>query len=132
MAERNYLVEGLSGTGKSSVYEELIRRGHYAISTDRAWAERETAHLWPRAWQFACTVDCVPNPGDWWEYRLGAMSAIPQPPPPFFTFLLQTKHFLNSTLGPPLHGPWATLGPPKGHPIPIPIPSRQRVVGSGR
>lgn len=38
MAKRNYLVEGLSGTGKSSVYEELIRRGHAAISTDRAWS----------------------------------------------------------------------------------------------
>src|SRR5215208_8512495 len=37
MAERNYLVEGLSGAGKSSVYEELIRRGYRAISTDRAW-----------------------------------------------------------------------------------------------
>jgi hypothetical protein len=30
-------VEGLSGTGKSSVYEELIRRGYTAVSTDRAW-----------------------------------------------------------------------------------------------
>ncbi len=38
MAKRNYLVEGLSGTGKSVVYEELIRRGYPAISTDRAWA----------------------------------------------------------------------------------------------
>jgi gluconate kinase len=38
MAKRNYLVEGLSGTGKSSVYEELIRRGYKALSTDRAWA----------------------------------------------------------------------------------------------
>ncbi len=38
LAKRNYLVEGLSGTGKSSVYEELLRRGHAAISTDRAWA----------------------------------------------------------------------------------------------
>jgi hypothetical protein len=37
MARRNYLVEGLSGVGKSSVYEELIRRGYKAISTDRAW-----------------------------------------------------------------------------------------------
>src|SRR5436309_15073045 len=37
MAKRNYLVEGLSGAGKSSVYEELIRRGYMAISTDRAW-----------------------------------------------------------------------------------------------
>ncbi|MDQ3690527.1 MAG: AAA family ATPase [Chloroflexota bacterium] len=38
MAKRNYLVEGLSGTGKSSVYEELVRRGYPAISTDRAWS----------------------------------------------------------------------------------------------
>jgi hypothetical protein len=38
MAKRNYLVEGLSGVGKSSVYEDLIRRGYKAISTDRAWA----------------------------------------------------------------------------------------------
>src|SRR6266568_5421617 len=34
VAKRNYLVEGLSGAGKSSVYEELIRRGYKAISTD--------------------------------------------------------------------------------------------------
>ena len=38
MAKRNYLVEGLSGTGKSSVYDELIRRGYHAISTDREWS----------------------------------------------------------------------------------------------
>nr|WP_296765354.1 AAA family ATPase [Rhodococcus sp. (in: high G+C Gram-positive bacteria)] len=38
MAQQNYLVEGLSGVGKSAVCEELIRRGHYAISTDRTWA----------------------------------------------------------------------------------------------
>src|SRR4051794_22538138 len=38
MAKRNYLVDGLSGAGKSAVYEELIRRGHKALSTDRAWA----------------------------------------------------------------------------------------------
>jgi hypothetical protein len=37
MAKRNYFVEGLSGAGKSSVYEELIRRGYKAVSTDRAW-----------------------------------------------------------------------------------------------
>jgi hypothetical protein len=49
MAERNYLVEGLSGTGKSSVYEELIRRGYKAISTDRAWKWRvdaESEWIW--------------------------------------------------------------------------------------
>jgi hypothetical protein len=38
MAKRTYLVEGLSGAGKSSVYEELIRRGYKAVGADRAWA----------------------------------------------------------------------------------------------
>ena len=33
-------MEGLSGAGKSSVYEELIRRGYKAITTDRAWKYR--------------------------------------------------------------------------------------------
>jgi len=49
VARRNYLVEGLSGAGKSSVYEELIRRGYMAISTDRAWkyrADPDTGSLW--------------------------------------------------------------------------------------
>ena len=49
MARRNYLVEGLSGAGKSSVYEELIGRGYLAISTDRAWKRRsdpDTGSLW--------------------------------------------------------------------------------------
>ena len=31
-------MEGLSHVGKSSVYEELIRRGYKAVSTDRAWS----------------------------------------------------------------------------------------------
>ena len=38
VAKRNYLVEGLSGAGKSSVYQELIRRGYKAISTDHVWS----------------------------------------------------------------------------------------------
>jgi len=32
---RNYLVEGVSGTGKTSVCRELERRGHQAINGDR-------------------------------------------------------------------------------------------------
>ena len=44
MAKRNYLVEGLSGAGKSSVYEELIRRGYKAITTDRAWKYHAGPH----------------------------------------------------------------------------------------
>ena len=38
VAKWNYLVEGLSGTGKTAVCEELLRRGYSAIHTDRTWA----------------------------------------------------------------------------------------------
>ena len=34
MGVRNYLVEGVSGTGKTSVCRELQRRGHHAVNGD--------------------------------------------------------------------------------------------------
>lgn len=34
VGQRNYLVEGVSGTGKTSVYKELRRRGYHAINGD--------------------------------------------------------------------------------------------------
>jgi hypothetical protein len=40
MGRRNYLIEGLSGTGKTSVCEELERRGYHAIHGDRVLAYR--------------------------------------------------------------------------------------------
>lgn len=38
MGRKNYLVEGLSGTGKTSVADELQRRGYHAIHGDRELA----------------------------------------------------------------------------------------------
>src|SRR4051794_32565991 len=38
MGARNYLIEGLSGTGKTSVCDELQRRGYQAIHGDRELA----------------------------------------------------------------------------------------------
>jgi hypothetical protein len=35
---RNYLVEGVSGTGKTSVCRELARRGYHAVNGDRELA----------------------------------------------------------------------------------------------
>src|ERR1700712_2374068 len=35
---RNYLIEGLSGTGKTAVCKELQRRGYHAIHGDRELA----------------------------------------------------------------------------------------------
>ena len=38
MGKRNYLIEGVSGTGKTSVCKELRRRGYAAINGDRELA----------------------------------------------------------------------------------------------
>jgi hypothetical protein len=38
MGKRNYLIEGLSGTGKTSVAEELERRGFHVVHGDRTLA----------------------------------------------------------------------------------------------
>ncbi|GAA1175944.1 nucleoside kinase [Pseudonocardia alaniniphila] len=38
MGTRNYLIEGVSGTGKTSVCKELQRRGYHAINGDRELA----------------------------------------------------------------------------------------------
>ncbi len=38
MGRRNFLIEGLSGTGKTSVGEELQRRGHQVVHGDRELA----------------------------------------------------------------------------------------------
>jgi len=38
MGVRNYLIEGVSGAGKTTVCDELLRRGHHAIHGDRVLA----------------------------------------------------------------------------------------------
>lgn len=35
MGTRNYLIEGVSGTGKTTVAEELQRRGYHVLHGDR-------------------------------------------------------------------------------------------------
>ena len=38
MGKKNYLIEGLSGTGKTTICDELLRRGFHAIHGDRVLA----------------------------------------------------------------------------------------------
>lgn len=52
MGERNYLIEGVSGTGKTSVCGELRRRGFHTINGDRELAyqgDPETGESMPGA-----------------------------------------------------------------------------------
>jgi choline monooxygenase len=44
--------------------------------TDPAWAELEEQRVWPKAWQLACTVDHLANPGDFYEYAVGKYSVV--------------------------------------------------------
>ncbi|MBO0676195.1 aromatic ring-hydroxylating dioxygenase subunit alpha [Mycolicibacterium sp. S2-37] len=40
------------------------------------FARLEVEQMWPRVWQFACTVDHVAEPGDYFEYRCGPYSVL--------------------------------------------------------
>ncbi len=44
--------------------------------TSPQWRDLESERLWTRVWQIACTEDCVPEPGDYWEYQIGPLSII--------------------------------------------------------
>ncbi len=50
------------------------------IPTDRytseAFAAMEAERMWPFAWQVACTIDHVPEPGDFYEYVAGRLSVL--------------------------------------------------------
>jgi phenylpropionate dioxygenase-like ring-hydroxylating dioxygenase large terminal subunit len=39
-------------------------------------ARREGERLWPRVWQFACTLDHLPRPGSYHEYTSGPLSVL--------------------------------------------------------
>lgn len=40
------------------------------------WMARESERMWNRVWQFACSVDHVAAPGDFYEYRAGWVSIL--------------------------------------------------------
>ena len=61
-----------SGSGGSG----RPRRIPTARYTSRVWHDLEHERLWTRVWQIACTEDCVPDPGDHWEYRIAGLSIL--------------------------------------------------------
>lgn len=59
MAKMNILINGLSGTGKTSVGEELVKRGYLAIDADASFAFLESSSYYdesgrrvPEAWNW--------------------------------------------------------------------------------
>lgn len=54
--------------------------GNEDISTERyvsqAYADREMEHMWKRTWQWACRVEQIPEPGDYYVYNIGQVSLL--------------------------------------------------------
>ena len=77
MATTDYTDDAPVGTTIASVTRRRTPvRIPAARYTDPAWAAREMADVWPRAWQLACSLDHVANPGDWFEYTVGKYSVL--------------------------------------------------------
>lgn len=54
--------------------DEVARKIPATRYTSNEWRDLESERLWTRVWQIACTEDCVPLPGDYWEYEIGPLS----------------------------------------------------------
>lgn len=48
----------------------------FTVYTSPAQAQAEFDHLWPKVWQWACHVDHIPEPGDYYVYEVGPHSAL--------------------------------------------------------
>lgn len=48
----------------------------YENYTSVRYAEAEFQHVWAKTWQWACHVDHVPEPGDYYVYDVGPWSAL--------------------------------------------------------
>lgn len=48
----------------------------YAVYTSPEYAQAEYDSMWPKVWQWACHVDHIPEPGDYYVYDVGWHSAL--------------------------------------------------------
>ncbi len=64
----------------STIHSVLPQTEPVRIPTERytsqSFADAEMLHVWPKAWQVACSVDHVARPGDYFEYNLGNLSVV--------------------------------------------------------
>jgi broad-specificity NMP kinase len=62
MGIRNYLIEGVSGTGKTSVCKELQRRGYHAINGDNELAYQGDPETGMRRSHFSAVAQGIRRP----------------------------------------------------------------------
>jgi phenylpropionate dioxygenase-like ring-hydroxylating dioxygenase large terminal subunit len=48
----------------------------YSNYTSAAYAQAETDLMWPKTWQWACHIDHIPEPGDYYVYDVGPHAAL--------------------------------------------------------
>lgn len=63
----------LTATVEDADYERLFPAERYI---SREWLDREYDEIWSRVWQWACREEEIPNPGDFYEYRIGDQSVL--------------------------------------------------------
>ena len=101
MGARNYLVDGVSGTGKTAVAEELQRRGHHVIHGDRELAylgdpETGTALNQPAGLRATEIAACTNTHWIWPVDKVKALIADRSAPRSFFCGASRnSRHFID-------------------------------------
>ncbi|MGB9364881.1 MAG: nucleoside kinase [Xanthobacteraceae bacterium] len=75
MGKRNYLIEGVSGTGKTSVCEELRRRGYVAINGDRELAYQGASATGEKTEGFGSEAEARHKHHIWDVEKVGRLTA---------------------------------------------------------
>lgn len=61
-------------------HEHYTFMGNQDLSPDRyssrEFYDREMEHIWRRVWQWACRVEQIPEPGDYYNYNIGKYSIL--------------------------------------------------------
>lgn len=63
----------MKATVEEADYQRLFPAERYI---SKEWLEHEYQQLWARVWQWACREEEIPNPGDFYEYRIGDQSVL--------------------------------------------------------
>lgn len=64
---------GLKASIEEEDYERLIPKQRF---TSKEWLEKEYKLMWAKVWQWACREEEIPNPGDYFEYKIGDQSVV--------------------------------------------------------
>ena len=77
---RDHLLADGSGVAPPLLEESYVFLGDedipYDWYTSNERLEQEFQFLWPKVWQWACREEHIPEPGDYYVYDIGQLSAV--------------------------------------------------------